>query len=330
MPAANGAITGFQGGGWALLFAVGFDTAVSETLPINQTAAIASNCTFTAATSATTVTIPGTTLNRSSGTSPAWEFAYRNGAGTLAIVAVLSGTGSVRGTRSGQCVSFFGLLSPVPANVIDSSAAAASVESNASGFLARHPNASAVFGLIGGFRLLGQGIGAEWSVTYSTCSLAPTASGAGSEFNATVNAVTGKVLFSASTSVSCSGGSTSTTNPLGSSLAFGAPSVATTGPYPNYTYLAELASNGVAWDNFTAEVQSGASPVTAGWNLTARSLSGVEIATYDTVAGAWSAGGSTPILAGDEMVLSTTTNLAGDLLVLTGQGSFSGTIETGL
>jgi hypothetical protein len=324
-PIAGKAVSGYAGGGWALLFAVGLDSNTTESFPANATSVISSNCTFTASGSTSSLTLPGTSVSRSAGESPAWEFAYRNGAGTIAVADVLSGQGSVLGTLSGMCVSFFGLLAPVPSHVIDSSVAAAAVEPNASSFLTAHPNASAEFGLIGGVSFLGLGgVGAEWSIDYSTCSLSATATGTGATFNATVNATTGKVLNSTTSTASCS---SSGTTDLGSSIAFNSISTVNNPPYTNYTLTATSASNGVTWDNFTVQIESGGTPVTTGWTANATSSTNVLIASYDPATATWSAGGSHAVVAGDVLVISTTANLAGDDVVFTGVNGFSGTIS---
>jgi hypothetical protein len=330
-PVAASTVSGYQGGGWSLVLAVGFDTAVTETIPVNETAIDSGKCTFNSTGSANSVTIPGTSANRSAGTSPAWEFAYRNGADAISVVDVVSGKGAVIGHLSGECTTLFGLLTVVPSDAIDSSQAAAAVEPSARAFLTANPNASAEFALIGGISFGLGSVGAEWSIVYSTCSLSPTATGTGSEFNATVNATTGGIIYSGTTGVDCASTSTTgTTYPLASSIAFDALSVQAVPPYTNYTYTATTVANGISWDNFTVQVQNTGVPVLADWNVSATSSTGSNIATYNLATGLWSAGGSQPIALGDHLFLSTTTNPTEDAVVLTGQGSFTGSIGIGL
>lgn len=212
-PIANRTAAGYSGGGWTLLFAAGLVSASNESFPANPTALgnLSSECTVTVVTDTSTLTLPGFLGNRSSGQSPAWEFGYRNSSDTLAIVSVISGHGMVLATLSGFVCAFSAqLVSPIPGNVIDSSQAALAVRSQAAGFLAQHPNASAELGLIGAIASRGHP-SPEWSITYSTCALSPSATGTGDQFNATVNALTGSVLSTNTrTGVSCGSGTTTT------------------------------------------------------------------------------------------------------------------------
>jgi len=196
-PIADGAMSGYQGGGWTLLFAAGLVTPTSETFPVNTSALgnlSSSGCTYHIVTGAATYTVPAFTGNRSAGETPAWEFGYRNASDTLAFASVLNGTATVLATITGtECAFFAQLLTPIPGNVIDSSQAAADVAPDAGAFLAAHPNASGEFALLGGINFLGHTVPAEWSIIYTTCTLTPNPTGTGEMFNATVNALTGAV-----------------------------------------------------------------------------------------------------------------------------------------
>ena len=196
-PVADRTMSGFQGGGWTLLFAAGLVTPTGESIPTNTSALgnlSSAGCTYTIVTSASTYTVPPYTGNRSSGAASAWEFGYRNGTDALAITSVINGSGSVLATITGtECAIFAQLLTPIPGNVIDSSAAAAAVWTYAATFLSAHPDASGEFALLGSVSLFGQSIPAEWSIIYTTCALSATPSGTGEQFNATVNALTGAV-----------------------------------------------------------------------------------------------------------------------------------------
>lgn len=213
-PVADHAAAGFQGGGWTALFAIGLVSATNESYPANTTALgnITSGCTYTPVADISSLTLPGFAGNRSLGKAPAWEFGYRNATDALAIVSVIDGQGTVLATLSGLECSFYAqLFTPIPGNVIDSSQAAAAVRPMAAAFLTEYPNASAEFGLIGGISFLGHAAPAEWSVIYNTCALSSSATGTGDQFNATVNALTGQVVSTnTSSDVSCGGGSTTT------------------------------------------------------------------------------------------------------------------------
>jgi len=193
-PVADRAVGGFEGGGWNLLFAAGLVSATSLTVPVNGTTISSLNCTFTPNGPAESLSLPGFDGNRSSGLAPAWEFGYGSLSEGIALVSVIDGKGVVVGTLTGgRCIAS-GLLPQIPGNVIDSSQAAAAVQPYARAFLSVDPNASAVFGLGPGVAFGGSGLNPDWFVVYSTCSASLSANTTGSEFNATVNALTGTVI----------------------------------------------------------------------------------------------------------------------------------------
>jgi len=200
-PVADSAASQFQDGGWTLLVAVGLVSAVPESIPVNTTELGNISCVFSPAVTLTNLTVPGYTGNRSWGASPAWEFVYRNAEDTIALVSVIDGQGTVLGTVTGLECAFAALLvTPIPGNVINSSQAAGAVAPEAHAFLATYPNASADFALVGSHSAGGGKLGAEWTVVYSTCPLSSSASGTGPEFKATVDASTGTVLSTNTTS----------------------------------------------------------------------------------------------------------------------------------
>ena len=333
-PIADSAIASYQGGGWALILAAGTIENASYTAPLNLSSVVGANCTFTPAPGVpANLTIPAFGGNRSAGTAPVWEFGYRNGAGSVAIVSVLSGKATILGTVSGGfCTTIFALLTPVPSNVIDSSAAARAAEPNASSFLAQYPNASGYFALIGGISFLGLTSPATWSVTYSTCSFNPTASGTGTQFNATVNALTGQVIYSETQiGVVCGSGSSGGT-PLGSVLAFTAFSSANYGA--TWAFNASVASAvsnpALWWSNLTVSVTTpGGTPVAVTWSLTAFGIFGSQLATYSSTNSSWSVGANVAILAGDTVSVQSTADLSGDLLALSSPtGAYTGSVTS--
>jgi hypothetical protein len=204
---ADRAVAGFEGGGWNLLFAAGLVSATSVTIPENATAFSNLSCTFAPVTPGANLSVPAYAGNRSAGLAPAWEFGYGSLANGIALVSVIDGQGVVVGTLTGGDCGVAAFLSSIPGNVIDSSQAAAAAQPYARDFLAADPNASAVFGLGPAAFFGGSGLGVEWVVLYSTCSAKGSVSPTGSEFNATVNALTGAVLTTHTASgVSCGSG----------------------------------------------------------------------------------------------------------------------------
>jgi hypothetical protein len=223
-PIANASVAGFQDGGWYLILAAGLDSPTSESIPTNSSASGSGNCTLTLVSGASaTLSIPAFTGSRTAGVAPAWEFLYRNGAGSVAVVTVVSGAASVIGTIGGTTCSFlFGLFSTLSSPVIDSSQAAAAAASDAGTFLTQHPNASAEFGLIGGVTFLSAHIGPEWDVAFTTCPIGPATLGNGTTFNATVNATNAHVtFFQTQTNVSCASSTSITLVSMASSLRLG-------------------------------------------------------------------------------------------------------------
>jgi hypothetical protein len=324
-PIADRTAAGFAGGGWALLVSAGLVSPVAETAPLPTGSLSSLHCTFTVVSGTGNFTLPAYSGNRSSGAAPAWEFVYRNASGGVALVSVVNGQGEVLGTFSGgECSLLFALFAPVPSNVIDSSLAAAAVAPYANAFLSGHANASAEFGLVGGILAGSSSRGPEWSIAYSTCALSSTATGTGAVFNATVNATSGRVIsFSTVLSEAC--GSRQTPYSLSNSLVFGSAVILTHPPFTNATFQVDQASNGIAWDNLTAQVQNGSAIVPNGWTLTAVTASNMTIATFDPSTQLWSSGGTTAIAAGDRLLLSATVSVSGDTLQLIGAGQFGGT-----
>ena len=332
-PIADAAMANFRGGGWVPVVASGVAPENSTVVALNATSvAPSTNCTLNANAGApTSLTVPAYNGTRTSGVAPLWDFIYKNVTGVAAIVVVLNGQATVIGTISGGvCASLFGFLSPIPSNVIDSSQVAAAVAGAAATFLSSYPNASTVYALLGGFNFGVISSGPQWSVIYTTCSPGSTGSvGVGAQFNATVNATTGRVISNQTTTgVSCSSGSSSGT-PLGSVLVFGPASFTIAPPYTNVTYPVFLASGGVSWSDFTASLRTGGGLlVSSGWLLLAQTSTGVTIATFDPSVGAWSGASAAAISTIDQLVLTSTNSAvgAGSVLTLNGVGSYSGSI----
>ncbi len=328
-PIADNAMANFQGGGWAAVLASGVAPENSTVLPRNLTSVSSStNCSLNLSAGApANLTVPAFNGTRTSGVAPLWFFIYKNVAGLAAIVVVLNGQATVLGTISGGvCASIFAFLSPIPSNVIDSSQVAAAVSGAAATFLASYPNASTDYALLGGLNFGVLSRASQWSVLYTTCPLASSGSnGVGAQFNATVNATTGQVISTQTTTgVSCS---SSSGTPLGSALAFGPASSTISPPYTNVTYPVSSASGGVSWSDFTASLRTSTGvSVPSGWLLLAQTSAGATIATFDPTFGAWSGASAAAISTVDQIVLTSTNATAGDLLTLTGVGSYSGTI----
>jgi hypothetical protein len=338
-PIAVSSVASYQGGGWAPLFAAGYGVNTSYSEPVNASTSVlkSSSCTYTPAPGVSgNITIPGISGNRSGGVASAWIFAFRNGAGNVSLDSVVGGQGTVLGSLSGgECTSIFGLLQPVPGNVIDSSQAAAAVSSQASAFLAAHPSANSLDAIIGGITFLGKSIGPEWEVEYTTCSPMAASGVMGSTFNATVDALNGSVLYAQTTaSVVCSGGSTgSGSTPLGTALAVIPTTSYSNGVLNVYNLTVVSAGNGVTWSDTIPQItDSSGTPIGAGtsWSLVVSNSVGTPIAYYNSSTPVWSGSPDTPIVAGDDIAISASAPLSGDLLEVEGTGTFSGSITSTL
>ncbi len=205
-PIASSLVAGFSGGGWALLEAGGYVSSQAGTFPFGGTLS-GTGCAFVPAPGSTgSLSFPSFTGSLTSGTAPSWVFLFRNASGSVAVVSVTESGSSVLGTISSSC-GVFGLIRPVPSNVINSPEAVSAVGGNISTFLQAHPGANESFAVLGGVSFLGLGLGPEWELNISTCPIAPTLSSTvGSSFNATLNATSGNVIYSrTASSVSCSG-----------------------------------------------------------------------------------------------------------------------------
>jgi len=208
-PIADSTAQGTSGGSWDLLIGAGLVSATAVTESLTGTGSSSGCVVTTLAGAPSNVSLPAGPANITGGSSPSWLFLYRNAAGELLIVTVLNGKGTALATiASGQsCSTVFGLLSVVPSNVIDSSAAANDVSGDAASFLAANPTVSRAYALLGGVSFLGHGYGAEWRVNYTTCPADATTGTTGAAFNATVNATTGAVIFDQTlSSVACRSG----------------------------------------------------------------------------------------------------------------------------
>ncbi len=210
LPLADDAAQGTSGGSWALVESVGIMSPISASE--NLSALGSSGCNFTILNGGSgMVTLPSGAANQTAGTAVGWLFLYRNAAEEVLMVTVFDGTASALATIAAEqsCSSVFALLNVVPSSVIDSSSAAADVQVDAAAFLADHSGVTSRYALVGGISFLGLHVGAEWAVNYTTCPEEASTGTTGAYFNATLNATSGAVIFSATdSSIQCPSGGT--------------------------------------------------------------------------------------------------------------------------
>jgi hypothetical protein len=208
-PGANYSVRSFQSSTWTLVFVAGLEAPTTEPAAVALADLGVSNCTVSPASGQSgNITLPADSGSLTLGHAPLWEYFYENATTQeVAVVVVENGHATVLGTlASAECSDVFGIIFPIPGAVLDSPTIGAAVATNATGFLATHPNASAVYGLIGPIFDVypAASIGPRWVVEFSTCPITPDPTGVGAEYNVTLNATSGAVIYAQSLpSVSC-------------------------------------------------------------------------------------------------------------------------------
>ncbi len=213
---ASAAVTGYAGGGWAVISAVGYTVTVSISIPAHP--GPYPGCDFAPMSSDTPTTIvvsPAGTAG-SLGTSTAWLFLLRNSTDATVFVAVVHGSAEILGavvqshTPAAPTCTWNTLHSwyhPAPADVVDSTIALASTQAaGGSAFLASHPLANLSFVLVGGFTgpmYPAPPADPTWSVIYSSCPVGSAGTPPGAAFVATVNATSASVTNSTAISGTC-------------------------------------------------------------------------------------------------------------------------------
>lgn len=120
--------------------------------------------------------------------------------------------------------------------------------------------------------------------------------------------------------------------PLGTQLAVSPAKESTKGTTNWYNFTVQSAGGGLTLQNLVFQVQTtqGAlvtMPGTA--TMTVVGLTGATVGTYTISTGTWASGGSTAVSNQQQFILTTptTTSLSGDVLVILGSGTFSGSIQ---
>lgn len=115
--------------------------------------------------------------------------------------------------------------------------------------------------------------------------------------------------------------------PLGTALAMAPATEQSKGTNFWYNFSVSTASGGLTWSNlvFQFQTSTGGIITLASPTITVIGLTGANVATY--TAGTWT-NGATTVSNQQQLIVQTTTNMQsqGDVLVLLGGGSFSGSI----
>ena len=123
--------------------------------------------------------------------------------------------------------------------------------------------------------------------------------------------------------------------PLGTALAVGSPSEASNVAANHwYNFSIQSAGGGLTLSSTNYQFQTATGSIVAPsgtWTLSVLGLSGTPIGAYSLTTGAWTSGGATPMTSQMTIsVYSAGTVLSGDTMVVSGTGSFSGTIAVGI
>lgn len=122
--------------------------------------------------------------------------------------------------------------------------------------------------------------------------------------------------------------------PLGTALAMSPAVEASKGANFWYNFSVASASGGLTLSSLAFQVQTstgGIVTLTAP-TVTVIGLTGTVVGTYTVASATWASGGSTSVSNQQEVIIQTTSNLEsqGDVLVVLGSGSFSGSITVNI
>ena len=121
--------------------------------------------------------------------------------------------------------------------------------------------------------------------------------------------------------------------PLGTALALGSPGEAQKGANNYYNFSVQSAGGGILFNNLNFQVLNPSGQIvapTAAWSLTVLNLLGTSVGTYALTgasAGTWTVGGTTALSSSQTICLNAASSLSGDTLVVSGAGSFQGSIS---
>ena|GEM_PF-2848596 len=333
---ATAAANAFSASGWEVIGAAGFASPVSVSLP---TANFTSSVVGTGCTLDTTPSLPAALAiaaqsNVSTGAASAWIFVFKSttGAGGL-IVGVDNGRAAVWGALSGTlCATAFGFVTSLDASIADSSAVAAAVNrAGGTAFLRGAPQAYALYSISGGVSaFLTSSIASNWGVSYVDCPVTGGSGAVSSQFVATADPSNATVTLASTEPTVCAGlvGSlpaNATTTPVSTALSFARPVTATNGTAYSYTFPINHTTTLIVAGELVLSANGLYGPVSPSPPIAVVTSTGVPVAVYDPAHASWLSGLSTLLLPGDAIrVGPTTTDLSGGQLLVTGQGTLSG------
>ncbi|HEV2429827.1 MAG TPA: hypothetical protein VGV64_08320, partial [Thermoplasmata archaeon] len=159
---AEGAVSGYHGGGWSLIAGGALMTQATIGLPNaslgSQLSNLVPGCPLSWLGGSQTEVIPSFSGNSSTGLSPFWGLVFRNASEGLLLVSVINGSAilsaHVAGTANCNLSLGIALIGALPSDLPDSDVIA-SAAGSAGGFpfLKAHPGADASMVLVGGLSL---------------------------------------------------------------------------------------------------------------------------------------------------------------------------------
>ncbi len=197
MTVANSTAGQNGAGPWSVVFATGFQEPATQSLGSNLTPLLDSTlgvpCDSTTVGNAASISLAGSTANRSDGDFPDWIVLLANGSGIGYLVLVVEGVGQSVGLVTG-CATSLAYFAGVPASVVDSPAAVASAMSYY-GFTFQHAHPGGILSasIVSGATALYPDVPGFWQVNYTTCLGSPSAGLAGYAFSARISVSTGLV-----------------------------------------------------------------------------------------------------------------------------------------
>lgn len=150
--------------------------------------------------------VPATPTSAGAGSSAYWVVGLKNQSNGLLLETISDGSASALVTiHAGYCAEVAGYLVQFPSASVDSPSVVASVNAAGGGsFLINHPNATQLWGAVGGISLGVLGATTpEWYVEYTSCTFPAISGETGAFFNATVAGLTGEVISNHTGTTAC-------------------------------------------------------------------------------------------------------------------------------
>ncbi|HZY69477.1 MAG TPA: hypothetical protein VFF67_00670 [Thermoplasmata archaeon] len=327
-----------SGGPWSAIAALGVQSSSARSVTVSTTnlSGPVAGCVGTTLRPVSSLSLPSSAGSFAGGLSGAWVVLLHNGTGAVLVVLVADGVSTpvYLASGGGLCQLIGSDLASLPSGVIDSpTAVRTALDAGGSAFLAAHPRANLTMEILGGIAVFGFSTNPTWQVQIADCpaySFNDTVATAPA-FNATIDAVTGSVRATHNATVSCRGLGSART-PLGTALAVAPPTAATAGPYCWYNASIQSAADGLTLGDleFQFADRSGIVVPDRNWTLNVVGISGSSLAAYGYVPGTWVWTTASRVVVTDQMTIelySSNTPLAGENMVITGTGPFSGSIS---